>query len=258
MPKNLYTVAAVCSVCSKKFMARVNIGKKAKTCTPPDHVCRRKVLKRAGLADKVVSCVESCCRSRYRKGAMSVAMDNTIDPRKVLSDDEFEKVWKATKRLQDPEGMTLRFIAKTGCRLGEALLVRKEAFFWQDGPRSIVKIPTLKKKDKGRPPRSVHIKNKDEFTPELRSWWKETRPGEPVFLVARRTLQRALEKILEKVKPERESLIHILRHTRASQLLAAGASPAYVRHQMGWSSIELAKIYAHVQEDELDAVFANL
>lgn len=242
-----YTFKARCHICSKDFFARYNVAARAKCCTLPTHKCRKG--KKGG---RNVRCVDNCCRSQYLAGVSSASMDSAIDPRKVLTDAEFGRVWRATQRLLDPEGITLRFIAATGCRLSESLLVRTEALQLQPAAVfSSVRIPTLKRK--GRPLRTVHLSNKGDkiIVPELLRWAKGLKPDDLLFPVAKRTLQRALERILEPIKPDRESLVHILRHTRASQLTAAGADLNYVRQQLGWSSLEMAKIYTHTSQDKI-------
>lgn len=255
---NLYTVSATCHVCSKAYKARVNVAGRAKVCTPPEHICKRKVAKKPDGSKKIITCVDNCCRSQYRRGAAAAAMDNAIDPRKVLSDAEFDAVIKASRKLADPEGVTMRFVAATGCRLGEALLMRASGFFFQDGPVSIAKTPTLKRRGQGRPMRSVHLDNGAEIVKELKAWTKGLKPDDLVFPVARRTLQRATERLLEKHKPDHEGLVHIFRHTRASQLVASGAPLTYVRSQLGWSSLELLKIYAHTSDTEVAKYFERL
>lgn len=258
--KNEYRVKAVCAVCGKDFLGRYNVGRRAKTCTPKGHICQREVVKVPGKRDKIMTCRENCCRSRYRAGAAAQAMDAAIDPRKVLDPEAFARVLKTTERLPDPEGIAIRFMAATGCRLGEVFLVRKEHFYWAPkGSRvSVVKIPTLKRRGQGRPLRSVHLDNGSSLVAELKEWLKGKRSLEPVFKVARRTLERVIEVILDKVKPDREALAHIFRHTRASQLVAAGAPMNYLRQQLGWSSLEMAKIYAHTSEDEIGGVFDRI
>lgn len=243
--KNEYTYKTTCWICGKQFMARYNLGKKAKTCTPPTHKCKRS--KKNG---KTIVCVEKCCRSRYRASASQAAMDNAIDPRKVLSKTEFFEAIRKSEGLPEDRRVGIQFVAYTGCRLGEALLVRVKDILWQTGSFSIVKIPTLKRRD-ARPQRSVHIDNKSQFAKVLRAW-AGRRPKESVLIpVHRRTLQRAAEEILKKVKPDRESLVHIFRHTRASRLIGSGARLNYVRQQLGWQSLELLKIYDHSEEDEI-------
>lgn len=183
-------------------------------------------------------------------------MDSAIDPRFVLDDGQFDRMWKASKKLEDPKGITIRFIASTGCRLEESSLVYLEHLDWTAGEYSIVRITTIKRS--GRPPRQVHIYNDSEFARELRKWTKNAKPNEPLFPVARRTLQRAFEKILDPIKPDRASLVHILRHTRASQLIAKGANWNYVRQQLGWSSLEMAKRYVHADKDHIAKVLGKL
>ena len=251
-----YTVKATCHICGKAFMARYNVKGRAKVCTRKEHACKRKVEKRPGQRDKIIQCVENCCRSQYRRGAASMAMDGAIDPRQVLSDAEFKKVWDMTGALRGDERVALRFIAVTGCRLGEAFLVRQGAISWTKDGYSTVRIPTLKRK--GHPVRSVHINNSSLFLAELKAWVKNVKDGEPLFLIPRRSLQAALEKILDKVKVDRDGLVHILRHTRASQLAAAGAQPNYIRQQLGWSSLEMAKIYTHTNTDEISKVLGKI
>lgn len=255
-PSEDYTVKAVCHVCQKPFYARYNLVGRAKTCTPKEHVCKRKVEKRDGQRDRVITCVENCCKSQYRRGAAAASMDNAIDPRKVLSKEEFNETWKATKKISNPEGIALRFIASTGCRLSETMLVRKEYVVWSNGPFSLVKIPTLKRK--GRPQRSVHINNKGEFAKELRAWVAGVEANAPLFMVAKRTLQDRLEKVFDKVKADRASLVHIFRHTRASQLVEAGAALNYVRQQLGWTNLEMAKIYVHTNEGDISDVLGKI
>jgi len=249
--RELYTVPTKCHVCGKAFKARYNVVGRARVCTPASHRCRR-----ATKNGRKIPCSVGCCRSGYQRGAASASMDNAIDPRKVLTGAEFNRTMGLSRKVPNPEGITIRFIAETGCRLGEALLVEPGHLQFLEGKLSIVRIPTLKRQ--GRPLRSVHLRNGTPFTKELRAWTKGAEAGEPLFPVARRTLQYALERILDKAKPDRASLVHILRHTRASQLVGAGASLNYVRQQLGWSSLELLRIYAHEGEDRILTVLSKL
>ena len=51
---------------------------------------------------------------------------------------------------------------------------------------------------------------------------------------------------MEKLGLKKSTGIHILRHTRASQLLRDGALPAHLAQQLGWASLEVAKSYTHI------------
>lgn len=256
MSKKLYTVPANCHVCGDKFMARYNVGDRARVCTAPSHKCKREEKILAGGKRKVIQCVEGCCRSKYSRSASASAMDNAIDPRKVLSEEEFNGVIKDSKKVDGLLGACIRFIAVTGCRLREAGLVYCRNVSFLPGKFSVVKIPTLKRG--GRPVRSVHLWNRHWMVSELKTILKGKSPNDLLFPVAARTLQREVEKILEKRKPDREGLVHIFRHTRASQLVKAGSPLNYVRQQLGWSSLEMAKIYAHTDEEEIAKVLEKI
>jgi len=244
MAQSDYTVPATCAVCGKKFMARYNVAGRAKACTPPSHKCRRG--KRDG---RKVSCLDGCCRSKYYRGLSKSIANSPIDSRKFLNGEEYKKVLLASKKLQNPEGISIRFALETGCRLREVPLVRRRHLEWKDGPLSVVRIPTLK--NVGHPELPVHLDNKGEFVRELRAWVKGLKSEDPLFEAAPRTLQETLERILDRVKPDRASLFHILRHTRATRLSTSGLPPNVIRAEMRWSSIELLKVYSHTTEKEV-------
>jgi integrase len=263
-----YCFDAVCHVCGREFKARYNVRARARVCTPPEHVCPRKTVKVPGRKDKLISCVEGCCRSKYYKGTASAASSTALDARKFLTDPEYEKVQNASRKLPDPFGIGLRFTVETGCRCGETLLVRKRHLEFTDGhwdkktkkfvgsPLSIVRIPTLKKI--GHPVLPVHLDNKGEFVPELREWARRMKPDDFLFDMAKRSFQRAFERILDRIKPDRASLVHLLRHTRASRLVRSGLPPNVIREEMRWASIELLKVYAHSTAEEVSQAFDNI
>ena len=246
----LYSKIAICVVCSKSFAARYNI-KRPKVCTPHNHKCARG--RRNG---KKVQCVARCCRSLYQRGAAAAGMNNAIDPRKVLSRIEFRNVWEASKKIANPIGLAIRFLAKTGCRLGEALGVRATDFEWRPGKLSIVRIRTLKRE--GHPERHVHLRNNDPFTKELKRFhfMEQLAPDGNLFKVPRRTLQGWISKLLKKFKPDRVACAHIFRHTHASQLMAKGVPVTMIQSRLGWSSLEMLKIYGHVDNDQIDKALA--
>ena len=194
---------------------------------------------------KVVRCVDKCCRSQYALAA-SAKMDQAIDPRKLLSNEEFSAVVRETYKALDPIGIALRFIAFTGCRLTESTLVRSGKY-QTDGKIPMMKIPTIKRK--GRPERSVDIHD-PAFAEELGKWQKTIPDGQPLFAVAKRTMQNRLQTVFKRLKIVKDALVHVFRHTRASQLSDAGFPLAYVVAQLGWSSMEMAKIYTHSNEDQ--------
>lgn len=251
-----YCVDAVCHVCSQEFKARYNVGDRAKVCTPKSHVCQSKTVKIPNRRDKYIKCVDGCCRSKYYRGAAGAATNTALDTRKFLNQEEFDKVIAASFKLGEPFGIALRFTIETGCRCGETLLIRKRHLEIRPGPLSVVRIPTLKKA--GRPVLPVHLDNKSKFTIEIQKWAKKMKPDDLLFQVAKRSFQRAFERILDRIKPDRASLVHLLRHTRASRLVRSGLDPNTIRQEMRWSSIELLKVYAHTTEDEVSKAFDKI
>lgn len=240
-----YRVPSSCYVCSKPFKARYNVAGRAKVCTPPSHRCvsEKKIV---NGKEKKITCTQRCCRDRYRKASASMS-SSALDSRKYLNEGEYRKTIKAICALPD-QGLRLAlwFILETGCRLGEALLVRRGHLDWRPGKMSVVMIPTEKKV--GHPALPVHIDNGTRFCADLRRWAQSLKSEAPLFSVGRRRIQRTFERILDKIKPDRASLVHILRHTRASRLSESGMAPNAIRSEMRWASIELLKVYEHTSE----------
>lgn len=249
----VYRVETTCHVCGKKFLSRYNVGRRAKVCTPRDHVCEPLKKTSPNGATRIMACLVSCCRSRYQK-ISAASMDTAIDKRKLLSKDEFALVAGAMQKLEDPVRIGLRFVAGTGCRLGEAMLVRGKDLGLDEIPPSI-HVPTLKRS--GRPVRTVHLHDR-AFVRELRLWADKLDPEERLFPCSRRSLQRWLRRLLDRLGLAKDSLTHLLRHTRASQLSAAGFDVNYIRGQLGWSSVEMARIYMHVEEDRMREIGKRL
>jgi len=246
-----YNQVSTCHVCGSEYMARFNVGDRARVCTPHSHRC----VPESNNGHKI-PCSEKCCKSQWKQGASAQFLDGSIDPRKVLTDQEFKIVLRETHSLSKIIGSTIRFIAATGCRLREALLLRREDVSITKGTLSIVRIPTLKRA--GRPKRRVDLRNKSAAMIELIHICLRLNPQEMIFKAAPRTIQSKLEAILDKVKPDRASLVHILRHTHASQLIAHGADWNYVRARLGWSSLEMAKVYTHTNKGRVDQVLGEM
>lgn len=232
-----YCVKSRCHVCGKKYMARYNLNRRAKTCTPKSHKC-----KPGKKGNKKVSCKKRCCRSQYAKAA-SAYMDTAIDSRKLLTDAEFEEFIRETRKIKEPYGIALRFIGFTGVRVSEALLIRVSALRLEE-KLPAVRVATLKRE--GRPVRTVHFHSKGMVS-DLNKHIQEASQKAPLFDCAKRSLQRYAERILRTLglRDKKEGVAHLLRHTRASQLAARGFGWDYIRQQLGWSSLEMARVYGH-------------
>ncbi len=198
-------------------------------------------------------CTEKCCRSKHRAGAASLRVNRAIDDSLILSDDEFKKVMRHSFQLPYPHGIAIRFIAGTGCRVGEALLVRREDFR-PEGKIPTIKIPTSKKRY-GIPKRVVDLTD-EVLVAELKAMHKKSPQG-PFFLAVKRTVQYHFSKMMAHLGLVKSTGIHILRHTRATQLLLEGALPVHIRQQLGWASLETAKYYTHIDLDSRKALMGK-
>jgi integrase len=176
-------------------------------------------------------------------------MDSAIDTKKLLLDDEYDRTIAEIMKLYDPDRIALLFIAQTGCRLGEVSRVTANDITFGKGRVSMVRIRTLKRT--GHPVRQVHLDNNEAAVKLLKLWAQRIPPDRPLFSTSKRMLQWHLERILNKIKPDRETLVHIFRHTKASRLVRSGAPLTYVRQQLGWSSLEPLRVYAHTTEEEV-------
>jgi integrase len=253
MTDPLYNFPARCQICNEKFNARYNVRNRGKVCTEPSHKCIKGSLTLASGAHKPIPCVDNCCRSQYRSGAVQ-SMDQAIDRTKMLTDEEFLGAIREMKREMDPAGIALRFIAFTGCRLGEALLVYPPDVSF-GGLIATVKVCTLKRK--GRPRRTVDLHDSD-FIIELAQWMKGRSATTPLFPVPRRTLQHRMSAVLKRLNLSKDSCVHLLRHTRASQLVRAGATWTYIRQSLGWSTLEMANVYTHTDDIERTSIADRL
>ncbi len=257
-----YNFPATCHVCGTAFLARYNVGPKAKVCTTKAHSCERSytpTFTPSGEVTgkgKVISCVEKCCRSLYLAGLNSQST-NEIDRSRILSDEEFQKVMLYTYKLNPPMGLAIRFTGATGCRVSETLLVRRENLL-MDWEGHTVKIPSVKRE--GRPLRTVDISDpiliaelfllkedcEKKGRPRGLLFYRESDSGAPEETerpLVKRTLQYNFSLILKKLGIVKDTGIHILRHTRATQLTSAGSNLVYVSRQLGWTSIEMARNY---------------
>lgn len=254
-PTPTYPHEAYCHVCNRRFFARYNYEGRAKVCTPPDHKCRPSYKKLPNGRVKKTSCVDECCRSKYARGATGRVSDVSIDRRKFLNAQEFEAFIEETRKVKNPYGLALRFIAATGVRVGETGLLKSEHFHVKQ-KLSDVQVPTPKRI--GCPVLPVDL-NEPWIVKELREWIKEVERGKPVFLCPKRTLQKHFTRIVKKLRLSKDGGIHILRHTRAVRLiLASDGDMNYVCKQMRWSSLEVGKIYIHTLGEQRKDIQSGL
>ena len=139
---------------------------------------------------------------------------------------------------------------ETGARIGEILLIRDDTDI--DFRDNSIRIKTLKqKKDKVR---TVFISDKliaeiSRFLmeyPELRG---------KLFQISKRTVQKYFSDMCKKANiPPEKSHIHILRHTRAIELIKHNVPLHHVKALLGHSSILTTSVYLNVYQKELKEI----
>lgn len=198
------------------------------------------------------------------------------EQRNYLEPGEVRSFFKAAKK--DPYWYGYFYIQYYfGCRVSEPSLILKsdDLLFDAEGGSKIV-IRRLKKKNEGGFQEHVYFmpdKMRDVIEGVLkihkdRRAWKRTlflfparggrksdKPQERMTLirrvgkqsaVSRATAHRAFQALCATAKiPERLRRTHILRHTRATLLLASGASLEQVQLILGHSSPKTTMLYAH-------------
>jgi integrase len=154
------------------------------------------------------------------------------------------------------------FLLRTGCRLGEAVAVQpgdldfRGRFIevrqnWTNGQLTTPKNGKTRRVDLSR--RLVQVLKDSLVSQDLEAMAKERPKPEWVFtnelggmLDPDNLRSRVFYRVLEKAGLRRVR-IHDLRHSFASRLIANGESLAYVRDQMGHSSIQVTvDIYGHL------------
>jgi len=150
---------------------------------------------------------------------------------------------------------------RTGMRLGEILALNWGDVNWNGKFINVEKSFRRGKVDKTKNGKDRRVDMSDQLIEALRGLHarrkrealKEGR-GKPVDIIFHRQgkhmeqnyIRRIFKRVLSKAEM-RDIRIHDMRHTYASLLLSNGESPAYVKEQLGHSSIEITvDIYGHL------------
>lgn len=147
------------------------------------------------------------------------------------------------RRTYYPEvGEMVMVLVDTGMRLSEALNLTYEDIDFQTGLLSI----WINKSDR---PRSLPMTSRVRRILESR---RETNPVKP-FSVKAHQAETAWRWTRKKMGLERDSqfVIHALRHTCASRLIAGGVDLYVVKEWLGHSSIQVTERYAHLSPSKL-------
>ena len=150
---------------------------------------------------------------------------------------------------------------RTGMRLGEILALKWGDIDWNGKFINVEKSFRRGKVDKTKNGKDRRVDMSDQLIEALRGLYllrkrealKEGK-GKPVDIIFHRQgvhmeqnyIRRIFKRILSKAGM-RDIRIHDMRHTYVSLLLSNGESPAYVKEQLGHSSIEITvDIYGHL------------
>lgn len=157
-------------------------------------------------------------------------------------------------------------LSRTGMRIGEAIALQWKDIDWEAGEILIRRSMPQDRHDAGGLKTSLSERRVDaipRLLDELRAWqsvqrerafmagreleaedwiWS-TAEGRPIYYS---NFRRRVWNRVQQLAKVRQRTPHDLRHTWASQMLAAGADPAWISRQLGHSSpLTTLRIYAH-------------
>ncbi len=241
-----YRVPSHCVICGKDYLARYNLGSRAKVCTPKTHVCRAEKRETLGGRNISVRCVENCCRSQYAKGAADQFKAGILERHKLFAEQgELDRVWRKLGKIPPVPRLALRLVLAGALRVGEALLLRPQDCV-TNGDLPHIFARTLKRK--GRPIKRFDLDEglAKDLQAHLRA--HKGKPDEPIFTMAKRTLQLWWTRLQRLAGQELFRGMHSLRHTRLTRASEEGADPKYLMELGGWASMDMVGVYTHVTD----------
>jgi site-specific recombinase XerD len=153
-----------------------------------------------------------------------------------LNEDEQHVLLTALESKAQHIRLAFRTMLATGIRVGEASKLTKDDIQF-DSNRVILII----RKAKGGKSRIVPINNR-EVALQLYEYSREIPDGEPLFRVAKRTIQGHAERIRKSTGVN--FYCHRTRHTYATSLLAKGTRLDIIQRVMGHADISTTRKYA--------------
>jgi integrase len=197
------------------------------------------------------------------------AWSNVRPDREIMSEKEVENLLNLIPEDQPEIKCLVSMLYLYGCRISEALELKRENI-WKDENFLFIKFRTKKKKinrpkdvkRRGKPipeERVLNVRYVSPFTDYIISWIKNVEVGEKVFPFSYPTAYRKIVWIFGLDKTNRDKAmeeinvwLHLFRDTALTQLAYAGASPFELRDFAGWSSTDPAEAYVHKCQRNMD------
>lgn len=172
----------------------------------------------------------------------------------VLSKEEIESIITVTRNLK--HRAILMTIYSAGLRVSEAAKLKVIDI---DSKRMMIRV----RQGKG---------NKDRYTllarrtlKILREYWRIYHPREWLFEGSRpdkpissRTIQKVMERSVQKAGIVKPATVHTLRHSFATHLLEAGVDLYHIKQLLGHRSARTTTVYLHVSKKEIARVVSPL
>ncbi|MGF3498679.1 MAG: tyrosine-type recombinase/integrase [Candidatus Methanosuratincola sp.] len=153
-----------------------------------------------------------------------------------------EEVEEAMKGMPEWARSLTAFLYLFGCRVSEALQLKKEDFTITETALQ-VSIPLLKKRRANGPYAPMHVLQVSMSAPfagMVAEWVQGVKPGQRVWPRTRVRAWQVIKKTKEDLSP------HLFRHDRLSKLALAGADGAALMEWAGWVDLRPAANYLHM------------
>jgi len=200
--------------------------------------------------DQVISAIKFLYQYVLKKGDICVDVERPKRHKKlpeVLSEAEIRKLFDSINNKK--HHLMMLIIYSAGLRIGEAVRLKLEDI---DFERKLIHI----KEGKGKKERYTILSQ--VVIDSLTEYVRLMRPDEWLFPGAKpgthiteRSVQKIMDKAVEKAKISKKVTVHTLRHSFATHLLEGGTDLRYIQALLGHASSKTTEIYTHVSRRKL-------
>lgn len=159
----------------------------------------------------------------------------------ILSEEEVLSMIDRCVELEEKSLISLLFLS--GARISEILSLKKKDF-WTDGNHLMIRIPSLKRKEVIPYKHTLFLPlNRDPYISHIIYQVKSIEfSSQKVWSYSRNRAWRLIKRL------DKESWLHLFRHTRATLLAEKGATEAQLCAWFGWVDGRPAKNYVQRSE----------